>query len=77
MSNLVFLIHTILDVLGKTQPGIFPIWISGKSLINKNCHSFRISNDIDMNFGPVAKLEHGDYQKFDDVVLSANYDIKK
>ena len=30
-----------------------------------------------MNFGPVAKLEHGDYKKFDDVVMSANCDIKK
>ena len=31
--------------------------ISGQSLIKENCHNFRTSDDIDMNLGPVTKLD--------------------
>ena len=76
---LVSLTRPSLQILNKTQAGVFPI--SGflfKSLINKNCHSSRTSDDIDMKLGPVTKLDKRNTtksKKFDDYVVSANYDV--
>ena len=58
MPNLVSLTCHNLEVLKKTQAGLFPS--SGflvKSIINKNCHNSRTSNDIDTKLGPVTKLD--------------------
>ena len=33
---------------------------SGQSLIKRNCHNFRTSDDIDMKLGPVTKLDKKD-----------------
>ena len=54
--NLVSLTHISLQILHKTQAGIFPI--SGflvKSLINKNDHNSRTSNNIAMELVPATK----------------------
>ena len=40
-----------------SDQGIFNFWISGQSLINKNCHKFRGSHDIIKKLGAVTKLE--------------------
>ena len=71
--NLVFLTQPSLQILGKTQTGVFPVFgrgyfrfsdggipdfrISGQSLIKGNCHNSRTSDDIDMKVGPVTKLD--------------------
>ena len=49
-----------------------------KSLINKNCHNARTSNDIDIKLGPLTKLENKNAmmsKKIDDDVISAIYDF--
>ena len=50
MPYLVFVTCSSLDILGKTQTVVFPI--SGQSLIKKNSHKSRTSNDNDMKLGP-------------------------
>ena len=37
--------------------GISDFQISGQSLIKENCHNSRTSDDINMKFGPVTKLD--------------------
>ena len=37
--------------------GISDFWISGQSLIKRNCPNSRTSDDIDMKLGPVTKLD--------------------
>ena len=59
--------------------GISEFQISGQSLMNKNCHNSRSSNDIDMKLGPVTKLDkkntttskilHGN-------IMAANHNVK-
>ena len=45
-------------VIGKNSDGgISHFRISGQSLIKENCHNSRTSDDIDMKFGPVTKLD--------------------
>ena len=44
--------------------------ISGQSLIKRNCHNSRTSDDIDMKLGSVTKLENRNIKKFDDDVMS-------
>ena len=64
------------QVVSKTQTAGFSI--SGRSLINEKCHNSRTSNDTDMKFGPVTKLDIRKVpmsKKLDDNVMSANYDI--
>ena len=67
MSNMVSLTRSSLKILEKTQTGVFSI--SGflvKSLIKKNWHNYRTSNDIDMK--PLDQL-------FRDDVVTANHDL--
>ena len=58
--------------------GISNFRISGQSLIKENCHNSRTSNNIDWKPGPVTKFDKrnkGISKKFDDDVISENYDI--
>ena len=51
--------------------------ISAQSLIKENCHNSRTSDDIDMEFGPVTKLDKRNKatsKKFDDDVMLENCD---
>ena len=57
MPNLVTLSYLSLQILRKTQTGIFfDFWISGQSLIKENCHISRTSYDINMKLGPMTNL---------------------
>ena len=66
------------DIGQNSDWGISEIRISGQSLIKENCHNSRTSDDIDMNLGPVTKLDKRNKaasKKFDDNVMSGNYDV--
>ena len=66
------------DIGENSDGGISEIWISGQSLIKENCHNSRTSDDIDMNLGPVPKLDKRDKatsKKFDDDLMSENCDV--
>ena len=55
--NLVFPNCPSLQILGKTQTGVFPnSRFLVKSIIKENCHNSRTSDDIDMKLGPITKL---------------------
>ena len=44
--------------INKSSDGcISDFWISGQSLIKRNCHTSRTSEYIDMKLGPVTKLD--------------------
>ena len=76
MPNLVSLSHPSFQALGKTQIVVFPI--SGQSLIKKNCHNSRTSDDIDIKLGPVTKFDNRNKttsKKFGDDVMSSNCDV--
>ena len=79
MPNLVSLTGPSLQILDKTETGVFTI--SGflvKSLINKNGHNSRTSNDIVMKLGPVTKLDkrnRATSKKFVDDFVLTNYDV--
>ena len=79
MPNLVFPTCPSLQILGKTQSGVFPI--SGflvKSLIKENCHNSRTSDDTDMKHGPVTKLykrNKTSSKNVDDGIMLENCDI--
>ena len=79
MPNLVSLTRPSLQILDKTQMGVFPV--SGfllKSLINKNGHNSRTSNDIVIKLGPVTKLDkrnRATSKKFDDDFVLTNYNV--
>ena len=45
------------DIGQNPDKGISNFWISGRSLIKVNCHNCRTSDDIDIKFGPVTKLD--------------------
>ena len=46
------------DIGQNSDGGISNFRIAGQiPLIDKNCHNFRVSNDIDMKCGPVIKLD--------------------
>ena len=52
--------------------------IPGQSLIKRNCHNSRTSDDIDMKLGPVTKLGKRNKitsKRFDDDVMSKNHDF--
>ena len=62
MKNLVFLTCPSLQILGKTigqnsDGDISVIRISDQSLIKRNCHNSRISDDIHIKLGLVTKVE--------------------
>ena len=44
------------EIRQNSNGGISDFQISGQSLINKNCHNSRSSNDIDIKLGQVIKL---------------------
>ena len=46
------------DIAQKSDGDICDFRISGQSLINKNYHNFRTSNDIAMKLGPATKLDN-------------------
>ena len=79
VPNLVFPTSPSLQIFGKTQTRVFPN--SGflvKSLIKENCHNSRTSDDIDMKLGAGTKLYKRNKttsKRFDDDVMSKNYDI--
>ena len=45
------------DIGQNSDRGISDFQIFGQSLIKENCHNSRTSDDIDMKFGPVTKLD--------------------
>ena len=59
MPNLISLTHPSLQILGKTQTGVYPIsrFLVNPFLIKENCHNSRTSADADMKLGPVSKLD--------------------
>ena len=75
--NLVSLTCPSLQILRRTQTGVFPIsgfLVSKRKLFNENS---RTSHDIDMKLRPVAKLDKRNTEtsnKFDDDAMSPNYD---
>ena len=79
VPNLVFLTRPSLQILGKTQTGVFPIsGISGQSLIKRNCHNSRTSGHINMKLGAVTKIDKRSKamsRKFDDDARSENCDV--
>ena len=80
MPNLVFLTCFSLQILGKTQTGVFPISeFSGQSLIKKdNCHNSKTSHDVDMKLGSVTKLDkrnRATLKIFGDDVMSENCEV--
>ena len=75
VPNLIFLTSPNLQILGKTQMGVFPI--SGQSLIKRNCNNSRTS-DNDMKLRPVTKLDKKNKtmsKKIGNNVLSENCDV--
>ena len=79
IPKFVTLTSSCLQILGKIQTGVFPIpRFLVKSFINKNYHSSRTNNDIDMKFGPLTKHDNRSMttlKKFGDGVTLANYDV--
>ena len=45
------------DIWQNSDGGISDFWLSGQSLIKRNCYNSRTSDDIDMKPGPVTKLD--------------------
>ena len=45
------------DIEQNSDGGISDIRIYGHSIIKENCHNSRTSDDVDMKFGLVAKLD--------------------
>ena len=43
--------------------------------MNENFHNSRTSNDIDMKLGLVTKLDKRTLKKFDNDLMSTNYDV--
>ena len=44
--------------IGQNSDGcISDFWIPGQSLIKRNCHNSRTSDNIDVKLGPVTKLD--------------------
>ena len=66
------------DIGRNSDGGVSDFQISGQSLIKENCHNSRTSDDIDMKFGPVTKLDKRNKATskiFDDDAMSANCDV--
>ena len=58
VPNLIFLTRPRFPDIGQNSyGGISHFQISGQSLIKRNCHSSRISDDTDMKLGPVTKCD--------------------
>ena len=66
------------DIGQNSDGGISDFRISGQFVLNENGHNFRTSHDIDMKLGPVTTIDKRNLttsKKFDDGVLSENYDV--
>ena len=63
-----------LDIGQNSDGDISDFRISGQSLLNKHCHNFRTSNEIDMKLGPATELVKRNV-KFDDDIMFTNYDV--
>ena len=66
------------DIGKNSDGGISDFRISGQSLIKENCHNSRTSDDIDMKFGPVTKLDKTNKVTptiFEVDIMSENCDI--
>ena len=75
MPNLISLTCPSLQILGKTQTGVFPISRFPDDPLEKYCCN---SNDIDMKLEPVTKHDKGKKatsNKLDDGIMSANFDV--
>ena len=60
------------DIGQKSVEGIYNFWISGQTLINKNCHNFGTSDGIDTKLEPVTtfhKRKKATPKKFDGDVM--------
>ena len=56
MPNMVSPTRPSLYIAQNSDEGISDFRISGQSLVKVNCHNSRTSDDFDMKFGPVSKL---------------------
>ena len=66
------------DIEQNSNGGISDFRISGQSLIKENCYNSRASHDIDMELGPVTKVDKRNKTKsktFDDDVMLENCDV--
>ena len=65
--------------IGKiSDKGISNFWILGQFLIKVNYHNSRVSDDIEMNLGPITKLDKRNKttsKKLDDDFMSVNCDF--
>ena len=79
VPNLVILTWPSLDILYKSQTGVFPISrFLIKSLIKWNCNNSRTSDGIGMKLGPVTKIDKRNKTTakiFDHYVMSENCDV--
>ena len=78
VPNLVFPTCSNLQILGKSQTGVFPnSRFLVKSLTKVNCHNFRTSDDTDIKLGTVTKLykKKTTRKKHEDDVTSKNCDV--
>ena len=79
VPNLVFPTYPSLQILCKTQTGVFPNYgFLVKSLIKENCHNSKANGDIDIKLGPITNFIRETRQRqknFDDDVMSENYDV--
>ena len=67
-----------LDIGRNSDGGISDFRISGQSFIKETCHNSRTSDEFDMKPGPVTKLDKRNKtksKKFDDDVMSENFDV--
>ena len=65
------------DIEQNSEGSISNFQTSGQSLIKVNCHNSRASDDVEMIFRPVTKLDKRNkatLRKFDDDVISFNCD---
>ena len=76
MPNLVSLAHSNLQVLGKSQTGVFPISGLLVNPLKTKRHNSRTSDYIDMKLGPVIQTEkknRATLQKKNDDVTSLSF----
>ena len=52
------LLYRYIQILGITQTGISDFPIFGQFLIKENYYNSRTSDDIDINLGPVTKIDN-------------------
>ena len=66
------------DIEKNSDGGISNFRISGQFFIKENYHNSKTSDDIDMKLWPVTKIDKRNKttpKKFDDEVISTNYDV--